>query len=46
MRDAVPEPAVANVLDYVAAWNGPDTATAEAPRSAGGRPAVTAPVSA
>jgi len=27
MRDAVPEPAVANVLDYVAAWNGPDTAT-------------------
>ena len=27
MREAVPEPAVANVLDYVAAWNEPDAAT-------------------
>ena len=27
MPEAVPEPAVANVLDYVAAWNEPDAAT-------------------
>jgi hypothetical protein len=27
MREAVPEAAVANVLDYVAAWNEPDAAT-------------------
>ena len=27
MREAVSEPAVANVLDYVAAWNEPDAAT-------------------
>ena len=27
MSEAVPEPAVANVLDYVAAWNEPDAAT-------------------
>jgi SnoaL-like domain len=27
MSEAVPEPAEANVLDYVAAWNEPDAAT-------------------
>lgn len=27
MPEAVPEPALANVLDYVAAWNEPDAAT-------------------
>ena len=27
MREPVPEPALANVLDYVAAWNEPDAAT-------------------
>ena len=26
MREAAPEPAVANVLDYMAAWNEPDAA--------------------
>ena len=31
MREAVPEPAVANVLDYVAAWNEPDAATEVVP---------------